>query len=106
MNEKLVRDKIAEFVMKERGEVLNTRVATPEEYLQLLKNKLVEESQEVLEANTKEELAEELADLLEVIRAISQREGIIDELFKKREAKFLERGGFQTGVVLIGDCKK
>ena len=106
MNEKLVRDKIAEFVMKERGEVLNTRVATPEEYLQLLKNKLVEESQEVLEANTKEELAEELADLLEVIRAISQREGIIDELFKKREAKFLERGGFENGIVLIGDCKK
>lgn len=106
MNEKLVRDKIAEFVLNQRGEVLNTRVATPEEYLQLLKNKLVEESQEVLEANTKEELVEELGDLLEVIRAIAQRQGIIDELFKKREAKFLERGGFEKGIVLIGDCKK
>lgn len=106
MNEKLVRDKIAEFVLKERGEVLNTRIASPEEYLQLLKNKLVEESQEVLEANTKEELVEELGDLLEVIRAIAIKQEIVNDLFSKREAKFLERGGFEAGVVLIGDCKK
>ncbi len=106
MNEKLVRDKIAEFVLKERGEVLNTRVATPEEYPQLLKNKLVEETQEVLEANTKEELAEELGDLMEVMKALAEKEDIVDLLFSKREAKFLERGGFEAGVVLIGDCKK
>jgi predicted house-cleaning noncanonical NTP pyrophosphatase (MazG superfamily) len=106
MNEKLVRDKIAEFVLRERGEVLNTRIASPEEYMQLLKNKLVEESQEVLEANTKEELAEELGDLLEVIRAIAIKQEIVNDLFSKREAKFLERGGFDTGVVLIGACKK
>lgn len=106
MNEKLVRDKIAEFVLKERGEVLNTRLASPEEYMQLLRNKLVEESQEVLEANTKEELAEELGDLLEVIRAIAIKQEIVNDLFSKREAKFLERGGFDTGVVLIGACTK
>jgi predicted house-cleaning noncanonical NTP pyrophosphatase (MazG superfamily) len=106
MNEKLVRDKIAEFVMKERGEVLNTRIANSEEHTQLLKNKLIEESQEVLNAKNKEELAEELGDLLEVMRALAQREGIVDMLFSKREAKFLEKGGFETGVVLIGDCKK
>ncbi len=107
MKEKLVRDKIAEFVLKERGEILNTRVASPEEYLQLLKNKLVEEAREVLKANTKEELAEELGDLLEVIRAIGVNQEINDnDLFNKREAKFLERGGFEAGVVLIGDCKK
>jgi predicted house-cleaning noncanonical NTP pyrophosphatase (MazG superfamily) len=106
MNEKLVRDKIAEFVIKERGEVLNTRIASSEEHTQLLKNKLIEESQEVLNAKNKEELAEELGDLLEVMRALAQREGIVDMLFSKREAKFLEKGGFETGVVLIGDCKK
>ena len=106
MNEKLVRDKLAEFVLKERGEILNTRIASPEEYMQLLKNKLVEEAQEVLEAKNKEELAEELGDLLEVMKAIAEKEKIADLLFSKREAKFLEKGGFDTGVVLIGDCKK
>jgi predicted house-cleaning noncanonical NTP pyrophosphatase (MazG superfamily) len=106
MTEKLVRDKIAEFVMKERGEVLNTRIASPEAYLQLLKNKLVEEAQEALEAKNRDELAEELGDLLEVMKALAEREGIVDLLFSKREAKFLERGGFEAGVVLIGGCKK
>jgi predicted house-cleaning noncanonical NTP pyrophosphatase (MazG superfamily) len=106
MTEKLVRDKIAEFVMKERGEVLNTRIAGPEAYLQLLKNKLVEEAQEALEAKNRDELAEELGDLLEVIKALAEKEDIVDLLFSKREAKFLERGGFEAGVVLIGGCKK
>lgn len=106
MNEKLVRDKIADAVFQKSGEVLNTRIATPEEFLFLLKHKIVEEAGEVFEANTKEELAEELGDLLEVIRAIAKRESIVEELFSKREAKFLERGGFEKGIVLIGDCKK
>jgi predicted house-cleaning noncanonical NTP pyrophosphatase (MazG superfamily) len=106
MKEKLVRDKIAEFVLNERGEVLNTRIAGPEECMQLLKNKLVEEAQEALEAKNKYELAEELGDLLEVMKALAEREGIVDLLFSKREAKFLERGVFAVGVVLIGDCKK
>lgn len=106
MNEKLIRDNIPSLVLEERDGVLNTRMATPEEFVFLLKHKIVEEAREVFEANTKEELAEELGDLLEVIRAIAQRQGIVDELFKKREAKFLERGGFEKGIVLIGECKK
>ena len=106
MSEKLVRDKIADFVLKERGEVLPTRIARPEELKQLLLDKIVEEAQEVFTAQTKENLAEELADLLEVIKALAEKEGVVDDMFSKREAKFLERGGFSQGVVLIGNCKK
>lgn len=106
MKEKLVRDKIAEFVLKERGEVLTTRIANSEELKQLLLNKIVEEAQEVFTAQTKESLAEELADLLEVIKSVAEKEDIVDKLFAKREAKFLERGGFDQGIVLIADCKK
>jgi predicted house-cleaning noncanonical NTP pyrophosphatase (MazG superfamily) len=99
--EKLVRDRIAEFVFKERGEVLTTRKATEEELLSLLKNKLVEEANEVLNANSMDELIEEMADVLEVMKAISVKQNITDEIFEKREAKFLERGGFEDGIVLI-----
>jgi len=106
MSEKLVRDKIADFVLKERGEVLTTRIARPEELKQLLLDKIVEEAQEVFAAQTKESLAEKLADLLEVIKALAEKEEIVNEIFAKREAKFLERGGFSQGIVLIGDCKK
>jgi predicted house-cleaning noncanonical NTP pyrophosphatase (MazG superfamily) len=66
----------------------------------------VEEAQEALEAKNRDELAEELGDLLEVIKALAEKEDIVDLLFSKREAKFLERGGFEAGVVLIGGCKK
>jgi predicted house-cleaning noncanonical NTP pyrophosphatase (MazG superfamily) len=99
--EKLVRDRIAEFALKQRGDVLVTRKASEEELLSLLKNKLVEEANEVLNANSIEELIEEMADVLEVMKAISVKQNITDEIFEKREAKFLERGGFDDGIVLI-----
>lgn len=106
MKEKLIRDKIADFVLKERGEVLTTRVASSEELLQLLKNKILEEAEEVFKANTKEELAEEMADLLEVMKSLAEKENIVEEIFLKRESKLLERGSFDLGIVLIGNCKK
>lgn len=106
MKEKLIRDKISEFVFKQRGEVLTTRIASPEESLQLLRNKVLEEADEVFKAKTKEELAEEMADLLEVMKSLAEKENIVEEIFLKRESKLLERGGFDLGIVLIGDCKK
>jgi predicted house-cleaning noncanonical NTP pyrophosphatase (MazG superfamily) len=99
--EKLVRDKIAEFVFKERGEVLTTRLASEEEMLSLLKNKLVEEANEVLNATSNDNLIEELADVLEVLKALIVKQNIAEEVFKKREDKCLERGGFDNGVILI-----
>jgi predicted house-cleaning noncanonical NTP pyrophosphatase (MazG superfamily) len=99
--EKLVRDKIAEFVFKERGEVLTTRLASEEEMLSLLKNKLVEEASEVLNATSNDNLIEELADVLEVLKALIVKQNIAEEVFKKREDKCLERGGFDNGVILI-----
>ena len=99
--EKLVRDKIAEFVFKERGEVLITRKASDEEILELLKHKLVEEANEVLNATSHENLIEELADVLEVLKALTVKQNLTEQVFEKRESKFLERGGFDEGIVLI-----
>jgi len=106
MSEKLVRDKIAEYVFAKRGERLVTRTAKPEEMTQLLKQKVVEEANEVFATNNKGDLAEEIADLLEVLKSLAERENIVEEIFKKREAKLLERGGFDQGIVLMGTCKK
>jgi predicted house-cleaning noncanonical NTP pyrophosphatase (MazG superfamily) len=105
-DEKLIRDKIADFVLKERGETLNTRIASQEELLGFIKNKVLEEANEVVEAKNVEELAEEIGDLLEVIKALAINQDIVDLVFSKREAKFLERGGFENGVILVGGCKK
>lgn len=100
--EKLIRDGIVDFVFKQRGEILKTRLASSEELCSLLKNKIIEEAYEVFNSKNKDELAEELADLLEVIKTISEKENIVEQVFSKREAKYLEKGGFDKGLVLIG----
>lgn len=106
MSEKLVRDKIVEYVFNKRGETLPTRVASAEELTQLLKLKIVEEANEVFATSNKEDLAEEIADLLEVIKSLAEKENIVNEIFSKRESKLLERGGFDNGIVLIENSKK
>lgn len=105
MKEKLIRDTIVEIVQKERGETLNTRVATGEELTMFIKCKIVEEALEVSNASNPVELAEELADLLEVMRALACNQGVVDEMFDARKKKFDERGGFDKGIILITEDK-
>ncbi len=106
MKEKLIRDNLPELVKKERGEDLNVRIAEKEEMESFLRQKILEEATEVFEAKNSVELAEELADLLEVIKALSENQRIVEMMFLKREAKHKERGGFEKGLILVGDCKK
>jgi predicted house-cleaning noncanonical NTP pyrophosphatase (MazG superfamily) len=101
MLEKLVRDKLVEYVKKERNEDLKVRIASEDEMVPLLKKKILEEAQEVFDAKNTVELAEELADLLEVIRALAAREKVVEMMFLKREAKYAERGGFEKGIILL-----
>ena len=67
---KLVRDKIPEII-EENDEYSLTRILNDKEYEKALYDKLLEEANEVINANKKEETEEELADLLEVVRAIA-----------------------------------
>ena len=69
---KLVRDNIPNII-KEKGEEPITRILSDEEYKKELEKKLNEEYQEVLEANGSERV-EELADILEVIKALGELE--------------------------------
>lgn len=77
---------------------------TPQETLQKLKDKLVEESQEVFDSYDKEDktqLKEELADVIEVIDAILYHNGFsLDEILKLRDSKKEVRGGFEKGLYL------
>ncbi len=68
---KLVRNKLPSR-MKIEGIIVHSPTLTTEEYRAELKRKLLEESLEVLEAPSLNEMKVELIDVLEVIEAIIQ----------------------------------
>ena len=94
---KLVRDKIPDMI-KDQGETSNIRILDTEEYLQHLEAKLDEEVGEYHRDKT----PEELADILEVIYALTEaigcsKEELMDIYQKKHDA----RGGFEKRIFLI-----
>jgi predicted house-cleaning noncanonical NTP pyrophosphatase (MazG superfamily) len=106
---KLVRDKMIEIYKhdvenKISASGYSVRYMEKDETLERLKDKLLEESQEVFEAYGKEDkthLKEEIADVIEVIDAILYHNGIsLEEVLKIRDAKKEKKGGFETGLFL------
>ncbi len=97
---KIVRDRIPDIIAAKGGRA-ETEIVESAETVILLKQKLVEEAQEIMTADP-EHLAEELADLMEVIRAIADETKIsLDDIEQKRIAKLQERGGFTKHIKLI-----
>ncbi len=94
---KLVRDKIPQIIASS-GERPHTRILEREEYLCLLEAKLDEEVAEY----HRDKNIEELADILEVLYALSEEYGGKDELLRVCENKREERGGFSNMILLIG----
>ena len=94
---KLVRDLIPE-VIEASGGSCRTRVLSNEEYLEMLDAKLDEELAEY----HKDQNIEELADLLELIRAAAIARGYtLEELETARAEKAKKRGGFKKKIFLI-----
>ncbi|MGA9380081.1 MAG: nucleoside triphosphate pyrophosphohydrolase [Phormidium sp.] len=97
---KLVRDKIPQII-QQSGLKCETLTLSESEYRQALRQKVVEEAQEVATAD-EENLITELADIYEVIDGIIEtyginRELIIEEQIRRRN----ERGGFQKRIKLL-----
>ena len=94
---KLVRDKIPEIIVA-NGDVPVMRVLDDDEYARALNAKLQEEVAEYLDGFC----AEELADILEVIRAIIEQMGMLyEEVERIRKKKCDERGGFHKKISLV-----
>ena len=94
---KLVRDRIPEIIEAD-GKRCKTRILSDEEYLRYVDAKLDEELAEY----HKDGSIEELADLLEVIRAAAAARGSsIEEVEAIRVRKAEKRGGFEKRILLI-----
>lgn len=97
---KLVRDRILEK-MESNGEKAVVRILNDHEYKLELNKKLLEECNEVIGAKDSVEVEEELGDVLEVIRAISElNNSNLDEIIRVSDAKREKRGGFDKRIFL------
>ena len=93
---KLVRDRIPEYIMS-KGGIPVTHIADEKEYYEKLLEKMIEEFEEFKE----DENLEKYVDMLEVLEAIRDFKGFkqedIDAFRKKKEE---ERGIFKKRIIL------
>ena len=94
---KLVRDKIP-AIISASGSIAHTKILKNDsDYLEALKNKLVEEALEVKQAPA----AEELADVMEVLHAIAKQLNVsLNEIEKIRKTKNTTNGSFNDRIFL------
>ena len=93
---KLVRDRIPEII-EASGKTCVTEILSDEDYLRMVDAKLDEELAEY----HKDQNIEELADLMEVIRACAVARGYtVEELEQVRTVKAAKRGGFEKKILL------
>jgi predicted house-cleaning noncanonical NTP pyrophosphatase (MazG superfamily) len=98
---KLVRDKIPSNIAG-GGERVQITKLSGELLLRALRDKLVEEALEVLDAESHDSIIEELADVSEVIDSILvQIKASKKDLLASQKAKRDRAGGFDNGFVLL-----
>lgn len=101
---KLIRDKIPEII-KARGGNYKIKTISQKELKSLLRKKLVEESDEVVNAK-KDELLAELADVVQIVKSISEIEGFsLLDVQKKMKEKAKTNGEFNKRIFLFWSDK-
>ncbi len=98
---KLVRDFVP-VKIERRGELATTYSADRAELKELVKAKMIEEAVEYFWSADADTDIEELADLLELLRTAARVHDIdFSVIVQAAAAKLEERGGFESGVVLV-----
>ncbi len=100
--DKLVRDKIP-LILRSQGITVFDHTLDTKAWSQSLKNKLLEEANEVQQAQTAQAVLEELADVLETIIAVGQAYNLsFDAIETARIQKREEKGGFENRIYIHG----
>lgn len=98
---KLVRDKIP-ILIKKSGKRAITKKITKPEFKHYLKIKLKEEIDEILKTNSKSDITERIADILEVIEYLSREYRIKKpQISKIRKRKLQTKGKFDKRKFLV-----
>ena len=104
--DKLVRDRIPEIIQKE-GNTADIIILSEESFIQAIKEKLIEEATEVCNAQNRDDILSELADLQEVMDTIKQLYNINTlEVNTIQAVKALQRGKFEKRLYLKSVSEK
>jgi len=101
---KLVRDKIVKRIISD-GNKPNWRELTEGEYIQELKNKILEESLEIPKSKNNDDLIKELADIQEIIDNLLEVLKISKPKFKQIQDKKNEKAGSFKKRLYIEDVE-
>lgn len=97
---KLVRDKVPPKLTK-KGVAFSTRPLSDIEFQEKLRRKLIEEATEVGDAKTRDELVNEIADVLEVIDELRRSNELhASQIAAAKRKKFSENGGYKERIFL------
>jgi len=97
---KLVRDRIPEIVAA-GGLRCRTRTLSPTAYARALREKVLEEARELVEARGRDAVLNELADLRELLDSFRRLLGVGPDAFERIvRRKRLARGGFRKRLLL------
>lgn len=97
---KLVRDKIPNLIEKS-GRIPVTKTLEGKEYRRQLFRKFGEEFREYRQAENILDKAEEMADILTVLKAILEHDGVFfDDVYKLAIKKNQEKGEFKEKIYL------
>jgi len=89
VHKKLVRDKIPEIIVA-NGATLKMRVLNDQEFASAVDDKILEEARELVDAEIREDVLKELADLKEIALAKANLFQITDQ---EIETERVKRGG-------------
>lgn len=96
--EKIIRDRLPE-IMRNKGIVVSEQSLNDAEFIESLKDKLIEEANEIKCAVHRLDLIEEIGDLLEVIDSLCTVAGIKEEeVREKMTQKRIIKGGFDRKI--------
>lgn len=99
-SEKLVRDNTIER-SDESGINTSWSIVSPDLHKKLLKDKLIEECEEVVSADSLDEMKHEIADVFEVLESICAINSIeLSEIYEIQKEKKIKRGSFLKGIYL------
>ena len=95
---KLIRDKLRQEYVKLQQQAIYKEL-TESELLEALRQKIIEEANEIPVNGSKEAITSELADIQQVIDDIALKSGITkQEIASVKQKKFEKKGGFKEGL--------